>query len=400
MARRKKKNETEGIVWFLAILIVGIFYLVKWTIKTIVLFFNTIAKSNDKASEKTEQKKVLNNPKKQSLEETVLIKEKNNVSNINVFEKLKIFDKRIYDDLFPVQIRIRGEDYYENDRICNYRKSNNKYSCIIKGTHEYNVLISFKKGTDEIIDAKCTCPYYMDKNQNCKHIYALLYKIKCRKNKDIIIQEINKSLNDIKEMIDSSTKYIENNKSNFLEKDINEYQKYIHKYDLYFSEVKRNLNKKALETTLINYFERLVFISIELDNKIERILNMQIIDSNNNSYETNIEEDEENNSEYTDEELDDYELEDWQKELVKSGEYDPWDFEEDAQENDFYDEINYIKSLEDMDEEDDSKYTDKELRNYGLEDWQIEEVKKGNYDPWNFEEEDLEEEDYYYEDDE
>ena len=44
--------------------------------------------------------------------------------------------------------------------------------------------------------------------------------------------------------------------------------------------------------------------------------------------------------------------------------------------------------------------TDEELDNYGLEDWQKEEVKKGNYDPWNFEEEDLEEDDYYSEDDE
>ena len=46
-----------------------------------------------------------------------------------------------------------------------------------------------------------------------------------------------------------------------------------------------------------------------------------------------------------------------------------------------------------------SEYTDEELDTYGLEDWQKEEVKKGNYDPWNFEEEDLEEDDYYYEDD-
>ena len=45
-----------------------------------------------------------------------------------------------------------------------------------------------------------------------------------------------------------------------------------------------------------------------------------------------------------------------------------------------------------------SEYSDEELDNYGLEDWQKEEVKKGNYDPWNFEEE-LEEDDYYYEDD-
>ena len=46
-----------------------------------------------------------------------------------------------------------------------------------------------------------------------------------------------------------------------------------------------------------------------------------------------------------------------------------------------------------------SEYTDKELDSYGLEDWQKEEVKKGNYDPWNFEEEELEEDDYYSEDD-
>lgn len=36
-----------------------------------------------------------------------------------------------------------------------------------------------------------------------------------------------------------------------------------------------------------------------------------------------------NESIYTNEELDSYELEDWQKELVKKGEYDPWNFEED-----------------------------------------------------------------------
>ena len=42
---------------------------------------------------------------------------------------------------------------------------------------------------------------------------------------------------------------------------------------------------------------------------------------------------------------------------------------------------------------------EKEMENQGLEDWQKEEVKKGNYDPWNFEEEDLEEDDYYFEDD-
>ena len=47
----------------------------------------------------------------------------------------------------------------------------------------------------------------------------------------------------------------------------------------------------------------------------------------------------------------------------------------------------------------DKKNKDKELDSYGLEDWQKEEIKKGNNDPWGFEEDELEEDDYYYEDD-
>ena len=47
------------------------------------------------------------------------------------------------------------------------------------------------------------------------------------------------------------------------------------------------------------------------------------------------------------------------------------------------------------------EYDDDELKSFwGLSDEEANEVKKGNYDPWNFEEEDLEEDDYYYEDDE
>ena len=55
--------------------------------------------------------------------------------------------------------------------------------------------------------------------------------------------------------------------------------------------------------------------------------------------------------------------------------------------------------MNEMQEENNSNFTDEELDNSDLDDWQKEEVKKGNYDPWNFEEEDLEEDDYYSEDD-
>ena len=45
------------------------------------------------------------------------------------------------------------------------------------------------------------------------------------------------------------------------------------------------------------------------------------------------------------------------------------------------------------------EYTDQELEDYGLTEWEKEEVKKGNQDPWNYEEDDKEDDDYYNEDD-
>lgn len=37
--------------------------------------------------------------------------------------------------------------------------------------------------------------------------------------------------------------------------------------------------------------------------------------------------------------------------------------------------------------------------NNELTDWQKEEIRKGNYDPWDFEEEDVDDDSYYSEDD-
>ena len=52
-----------------------------------------------------------------------------------------------------------------------------------------------------------------------------------------------------------------------------------------------------------------------------------------------------------------------------------------------------------VDEKDEKRYTDKELEMYELDDLQKKAVNKGEFEPYNFEEDDLEEDDYYYEDD-
>lgn len=38
------------------------------------------------------------------------------------------------------------------------------------------------------------------------------------------------------------------------------------------------------------------------------------------------------------------------------------------------------------------------MDDYYLEDWQKNLVREGKYEPWNFDEDNLEEEDYYYDD--
>ena len=54
--------------------------------------------------------------------------------------------------------------------------------------------------------------------------------------------------------------------------------------------------------------------------------------------------------------------------------------------------------LFDFDDENKSNYTDEELDDYGLDEHVKELVKSGAYEPFDFEEEDLEDDDYYSED--
>ena len=49
--------------------------------------------------------------------------------------------------------------------------------------------------------------------------------------------------------------------------------------------------------------------------------------------------------------------------------------------------------------DDDKKKKDKNNDLYDLDDDEKELVRKGEYDPWNFEEEDTDEDDFYHEDD-
>lgn len=61
--------------------------------------------------------------------------------------------------------------------------------------------------------------------------------------------------------------------------------------------------------------------------------------------------------------------------------------------------LGFFAFLDEIQNKDNENKKIKELRDQGLDDWQIKEVLSGNFEPEDFEEEELEE-DSYYEDEE
>lgn len=364
MARRKK-NETSAwdVIMILLFFGVAAYYIIKWTIELICIIIVGIAKLITWISNKIQKKNNVRNITKTPFVDTKIKVEESLKTPIEVKkEKLDIFDKSIYDNEFPVQIRNRGEVYYYEDKIKYFKENNNNYSCVVKGTENYNVKLSIGED-NSVISSSCTCPYFSDKGHNCKHIYALLYKVKCSNNKEKIISEINNQISGIKTMIKNATDYLERNKSHFSYSIIEEFNNYSRQYSSQTSYYEKNCSEKVLEDILLQHLDSLLSISLELKQKIKKTLNEEnsattvitsmpkqknenkigftdviagIAIANELDKHFNREEDEDYDEEL-ETEMDAYDLEDWQKDLVRQGRYNPWNFgEEELEEGDYY----------------------------------------------------------------
>ncbi len=364
MARRKK-NETSALDVIMILLFFGVaaYYIIKWTIELICIIIVGIAKLIAWISNRIQKKNNVRNITKTPFVNTKIKVEESLKTPIEVKkEKLDIFDKSIYDSEFPTQIRNRGEVYYYEDKIKYFKENNNNYSCVVKGTENYNVKLSIGED-NRVISSSCTCPYFSDKGHNCKHIYALLYKVKCSNNKEKIISEINNQISGIKTMIKNATDYLERNKSHFSYSVIEEFNNYSRQYSSQTSYYEKNCSEKVLEDILLQNLDSLLSISLELKQKIKKTLNEEnsattvitsmpkqknenkigftdviagIAIANELDKHFNREEDEDYDEEL-ETEMDAYDLEDWQKDLVRQGRYNPWNFgEEELEEGDYY----------------------------------------------------------------
>ena len=142
-------------------------------------------------------------------------------------EQLNLFDTSIYDDLFSSGIRERGEVYFKEDRISNFSQDNNKYTCQVNGTNKYNVSLTFRDDNpNEIIEASCTCPYYTGEHKYCKHIYALLYKLKCSNNHEIIDKKFAQIGSETADMITKAAKDVNENFDNYNRNIVEQFVKY------------------------------------------------------------------------------------------------------------------------------------------------------------------------------
>ena len=121
-----------------------------------------------------------------------------------------------YDYLFEHNIINNAYKFYYNKKFNNIKKQDNTYIGVAEGTNPYNVLIEFDEN-HIIKKSTCTCPYYIDTKENCKHIYALLLELINKNTRDKLKNMIKKELNNIVDI--EYPNYINNIKNRYLNED-------------------------------------------------------------------------------------------------------------------------------------------------------------------------------------
>ncbi len=359
MARRKKDPTIGDVIFVLGAFIFIGYFLLKWFIEAIAFLIAGIVWIISKIAELLEKKHATTNINKKT---TI---KNNKLTEKEIKEELKVFDISVYDNYFQPQIRNRGEKYYLNNKISDFKQNENKYSCKVDGTEIYNTTVTFDKENDNIVEsATCTCPYFEDKQEYCKHIYALILKAKGDKNNQILISEIQNYIKGIKEALNNANDYIKNNALSFEDKVRNSYFEYANNVSIQIDNFnKQVINSKNEEDILMDILKQLMNLSEELSRKIRITINSKKTPSSTAQYVPKTKKQSSVGSA-----------------LIGLA---------------LLDSLNSSKEDDDIDEE-----LETEMNAYNLEDWQKDLVRQGRYNPWNFEEDgELEEDDYYYEDD-
>lgn len=182
------------------------------------------------------------------------------ISINNIKKKLNLNNIDSYNKFFKPEIITKGDKLFKSNKIKNYKKCNNDYSCVISGTDNYDVFISYDK-SDNIKSMSCTCPYFK-KGNNCKHIYALIIESKLKESYKKLVKYEKQSFKIYKKEFNYFKYYFSKNISYYSEEDINKINNLI---DLYKNDrIVRFKKLLGMDTTLIGYLS----ISSELDSEL------------------------------------------------------------------------------------------------------------------------------------
>ena len=381
MARKNDNDATIGCLLFIVfMLIVGTFFIVKWAILATIIIVSAVTVGIINLARKQKRKNYIKSIVEKNFENAKL-RPTFKITPKELKEKLELFDISKYEKSFEPQIRFRGQKYYAENRVENVNRIGELWKCEVIGTERYNVSIKFEN--DEIVESNCNCPYYEKDNQNCKHIYALLIKAKCEGNLSKILEAITDYSKRMTNLVKEESEYITNNQKSLkldsseiatVNSQINEF------VNILMNASKMMEKNRYNESVLVDILVNLIESSYKYNKRIEEMLikagkveNPASIDKVVNSVGNSgigigdillgtmavnsaskhvRKKKSKNINKALEDEMDEYCLEDWQKDLVRKGEYNPWNFEEeDLEEGDYFYEDPDINPKYDQDDE-------------------------------------------------
>lgn len=78
----------------------------------------------------------------------------------------------------------RGKEYWKEGRVEMAVAKDNYYRAVVHGTLDYTTIVETKE--DEVVSTSCNCPY----GDDCKHVAALLYEIRNRRQKRLLMPNV------------------------------------------------------------------------------------------------------------------------------------------------------------------------------------------------------------------
>ncbi len=77
----------------------------------------------------------------------------------------------LLEDDFSASIRQRGYQYFLRGRVSIRVGSATELGAVVVGAETYSIMLKWTRGELAVL---CSCPYFIDQGENCKHLWAAI----------------------------------------------------------------------------------------------------------------------------------------------------------------------------------------------------------------------------------